>query len=491
MFLIAGVSAANVRMLTDQDPYCNEYNVDGSCKKCSFRYYFDQKTKLCTQVSDFCATWDAKTGACLTCYPSYGSPVKGVCSANPVTEVGSGNGECDLNCQSYNDNRQCIKCFSGYKLNDNYICIEIIVSNPPVVDHCAKYTYVDAKGKYYLKWVTGCKAVCVECVAGYYLNKKAECVALPANCDVADVNGKCTDCSGDYVLENGMCVQTVVEQPVDNCAEYGYLDVKGKWWGNWVSGCKRLCKKCVSGFYLNKSYVCVAFPANCNAVDAYGKCTECATGYKVTTSGTCEKIIVVAPADNCAEYGYVDAKGKFYSKWVQGCKKVCVKCNTGYYINAKYECNPLTSNCLAADRNGKCTECATGYKANDKGLCELIPVVSTGDNCKVYGYIDAKGKWLAKYVAGCKKVCKECNAGFELVDGKCVEIVVGEVDENPYCVERNEDGECCGCAYRTYFNEEGICTPVSDYCQEWDYETGTCTCCYVGYNLVQGDCILA
>lgn len=66
-------------------------------------------------------------------------------------------------------------------------------------------------------------------------------------------------------------------------------------------------------------------PDNCKAADVSGKCTECDTGYKVNSKGQCEKV-VVPPIDNCAEYGYIDAKGKFYPKFVLGCKRVCIKC---------------------------------------------------------------------------------------------------------------------------------------------------------------------
>ena len=200
MLLVAGVTAANVRILADKDPFCNEYNADGTCFKCSYKYYMDMDTKLCTQVSDYCATWDEKTGLCLTCFPSYGYPVKGVCSSTPVAQVGvgAGTGECDPNCQCHDDYRQCNKCYKGYKLDANYNCVEIIVvapPQPPVIDKCAKYTYGDQKGKYFTKWFKSCKTVCVACVDGYYLNKDNQCVALPNYCKAADVYGKCTECA--------------------------------------------------------------------------------------------------------------------------------------------------------------------------------------------------------------------------------------------------------------------------------------------------------
>lgn len=82
-----------------------------------------------------------------------------------------GSDECDPNCQCHNDNRQCNKCYSGYQLDANYKCIEI-VATPPTVDNCAKYNYIDAKGKNVAKYTNGCKVVCVECNSGFYLNNK-------------------------------------------------------------------------------------------------------------------------------------------------------------------------------------------------------------------------------------------------------------------------------------------------------------------------------
>lgn len=177
----------------------------------------------------------------------------------------------------------------------------------------------------------------------------------------------------------------------------------------WVAGCKKVCKRCDDGFYLDKAYNCVALPDYCKAADVYGKCTECASGYKLN-NGKCEKIVAIPPpADNCAEYGYVDAKGKYYAKWTLGCKKVCIKCKTGYYINVNHTCSALSANCNAADIYGKCTECASGYKVDSNGMCQAVTVGEGDDHCAVYGYVDVKGKWFTKWVAGCKKVCKECK----------------------------------------------------------------------------------
>lgn len=82
--MMATVSADNLRDSKWGDPYCREWNQDGSdCLKCSDHYYEDYNG-ACQPVSDFCKEWDEKTGACTSCFPSYGNPINGVCSNTPV-----------------------------------------------------------------------------------------------------------------------------------------------------------------------------------------------------------------------------------------------------------------------------------------------------------------------------------------------------------------------------------------------------------------------
>lgn len=81
----------------------------------------------CQVVSDFCKTWDEKTGWCTSCFPSYGNPVNGVCPGTPVNNGGNTGGN------DYNDN------------------------------NCVVYGYIDAKNKWYTTFVYGCKKVCKVC----------------------------------------------------------------------------------------------------------------------------------------------------------------------------------------------------------------------------------------------------------------------------------------------------------------------------------------
>lgn len=150
VLLVAGISAANIRTLLWDDPWCNTFSPDGSCcLKCSFRCYKD-KYDRCQPVSDYCKTWDDCTGKCTSCYPGYPDPVNGVCSNIPVG------------------------------------------STPNVTDdHCAKYGYVDGSWKLINKYYDGCKKVCVECDCDYYLTCNYTCVLLPAYCKSADEYGNC------------------------------------------------------------------------------------------------------------------------------------------------------------------------------------------------------------------------------------------------------------------------------------------------------------
>jgi len=53
-----------------------------------------------------------------------------------------------------------------------------------------------------------------------------------------------------------------------------------------------------------------------------------------------------------------------------------------------------------------------------------------------------------------------------------------------------DNQKCLECSARWYFNANGVCTPVNDYCSAWD-NYGVCTACYKGYDLKDGACVLA
>lgn len=111
----------------------------------------------------------------------------------------------------------------------------------------------------------GCKKVCIECDCDYYLNCDYKCIKLPPYCTAADKWGNCTCCEKGYKLDCGKCIKEVIisEPVVDHCVLYGYVDKSGKWFSVWSSECKKVCKACEKGYYLDCDYKCVKLPDHC------------------------------------------------------------------------------------------------------------------------------------------------------------------------------------------------------------------------------------
>lgn len=75
----------------------------------------------------------------------------------------------------------------------------------------------------------------------------------------------------------------------DNCAQYAYLDSQGNLNDNDCAGCKKVCKICDPGYYVNEKYNCRKLPRNCAEADKTGKCTKCEDGYYFDKDNICQK----------------------------------------------------------------------------------------------------------------------------------------------------------------------------------------------------------
>ena len=125
------------------DPNCAEWK-NGMCMRCSFGSYFSP-SGACAMVDPLCQTWDDRTGACRSCYPSFelaGSKCvpskadkldpncaqfnKGVCTRCSKGFYFGANNLCtqvDPLCQTFDSKfGKCLSCFNGYKL-DNGRCL--------------------------------------------------------------------------------------------------------------------------------------------------------------------------------------------------------------------------------------------------------------------------------------------------------------------------------------------------------------------------------
>ena len=60
---------------------------------------------------------------------------------------------------------------------------------------------------------------------------------------------------------------------------------------------------------------------------------------------------------------------------------------------------------------------------------------------------------------------------------------------DPFCaVFDQKSGDCISCICRGYFDSNGRCKAINDLCQTWNINTGECTSCYRGYELINGTC---
>lgn len=61
-----------------------------------------------------------------------------------------------------------------------------------------------------------------------------------------------------------------------------------------------------------------------------------------------------------------------------------------------------------------------------------------------------------------------------------------QTEENRGC-RTWEKGECVECSIKWYFDDEGVCREVNDYCRTWNYN-GECLTCYRGWVVKSGKC---
>jgi hypothetical protein len=123
------------------DPNCNKYEGN-NCVKCSFGFYLNKASNLCTILNPLCKTSDVDTGACKSCYPGY--EIQGNGCAKSILSSAIPN--CN---QIDSDTGKCKKCSSGYYFDKNDNCIQ---SDPS----CLEFNYS--------------LRLCVKCYPGYSLN---------------------------------------------------------------------------------------------------------------------------------------------------------------------------------------------------------------------------------------------------------------------------------------------------------------------------------
>ena len=126
-------------------------------------------------------------------------------------------------------------------------------------------------------------------------------------------------------------------------------------------------------------------------------------------------------------------------------------------------------NC-AEFKDGECKKCSSGFYFGEEKTCK-----ASNPLCRLFNQDNGK--------------CTECYIGFVLSDGTCI------IDDNfesgeSLCAEWKEK-ICLRCASRAYFNEQGVCTGVSELCKTFDQLDGSCKTCYPGFKIEDDQCVQA
>lgn len=164
-----------------------------------------------------------------------------------------------MDCQLYDRNTQfrtCQQCFSGFDLLNNgcfglpFRCIEL-----------------DTVGR------------CAKCSTGYEpknQNGTSICIFRVDNCLTYSLQGRCTTCNPNYVLQNNLCNFFIL-----GCVQF--IDIP--------SNNLRICSVCIEGYFLRNGY-CTRDP-NCIEI-TNGVCSKCINGFRLE-GGICKKNTI----DNC------------------------------------------------------------------------------------------------------------------------------------------------------------------------------------------------
>jgi len=271
-------------------------------------------------------------------------------------------------------------------------------------------------------------------------------------------------------------------------------------------------------------YPCTAF----NAVSSV--CSQCFTGYILSTSGTC-LFNTTCPARQYYHYGVcypVDASCGGFDLFTGA----CLNCTDAlkYVVNGTCVPNPaLIANCTSrqVNINNKCVDvsalcatfnsttagcltCVTGYTLNTTSAACFPTVVVCGANqYKKQGVCVNFPPNCPNFDAKAQK-CLSCAFGYYPNNGGCDKIICAEgkvpskygifcIDVSPACNKAGQydplTGDCLKCKLDGYTVYNGICVqnvnPLSGCAGRQALGYGACVAAQtncLSYNLIRGDC---
>ncbi|CAD5111534.1 DgyrCDS837 [Dimorphilus gyrociliatus] len=411
-------------------------------------------------------------------------------------------------------NYQCIDCTSTtlancaliIGLNGNCKCGKCIANTASVL----YFMKLDHSGCMAVNTIPGCSAdkhtlrlksssyivVCKQCDAGKQASADAQsCLDCTQTCNggtIAVKEGKSTcECTCDRNANKFLntagdsCILCSTTQ-IANCAEFDYDG----------TNCK--CTKCMDNFQLksdksaciNCQATTAGAVANCKVCEVIGsltvsvsKCKECIAGYILNSAGNCIQCPVspltcsecrIDPADitrtlclsfGCSSYALNDADFTCVYCGKTNCaicvrdvnnNDICLKCENGYYMDDKGNCEPCVAGCSFCLNGDSCLPngCKIGYiQHRTDGSC--TPCIGTGVSRCVY-----------ETAVSDVLVPKICIEGYTL-NTAITPITCEKCDVNCKKCDINKKGKCdsqsCKDGY-FYDSVEQICYKNKDNC---------------------------
>jgi len=383
--------------------------VKGSNVKCVCKEGFQPKGTMCVPAE--CKLFKYKKDE--KKYQVVDNGVMTVMSCAPGTKFS------EAECACVNINKAYVyvkhepKCEDGFQLNANGVCEDI---NECLRHDCCSdgYTCVNTEGSY----------ECVmQCEVGFQLNYKGECVDIDECTEIEDCCGPQTS-----------CVNTVGSYKcVDNCNlkrdpnnEAGFLQlVHGKYvsrpcapntkFSEETCRCSersllvQVVQPCEPGYERNAKgkcvdvNECVSLPGCCDqiCVNTQGsfKCL-CEPGYKLVDHSSCVKVVEKPVEKPCGLVKHKTDKSQYMEKvhevWMSR------PCSPGtYFSEASCSCELGKD----ASQGGKNSDGCAKIECGKDHVCSIKDGFPRCD--------------LVKNV---KKVKQQCGKGYELKNGKCVDV---------------------------------------------------------------------
>jgi hypothetical protein len=235
---------------------------------------------------------------------------------------------------------------------------------------------------------------------------------------------------------------------------------------------------------------CVSSVPLCTGYDSQDNCAACEPR-AVLQYGVCVPVANVSQLSNCLQqssYG-------------------CVKCQSGFRIDGKGQCQPAILGCMLHNRNGSCNRCMAPFYELVNGACVVVGCTQTASvcqtcdaykgfalkngRCEIEGcvYFDKLGcqtcsTGLVAGSWGCRKsegaVCVICKSDeYRGADGKCYK-------KNVHCT-LYQNGNCQSCCEGFFLGSDRECKPVLPGCV---YSNGLCASCSAPFTYLNGGCVI-